>query len=33
VLLAALVALACVALWSGLDELALWRAFVGLPPL
>jgi hypothetical protein len=33
VLLAALVALAGVVLWPGLDELALWRALVGLPPL
>jgi 4-amino-4-deoxy-L-arabinose transferase-like glycosyltransferase len=33
VLLAALVALAGVVLGPGLDELALWRALVGLPPL
>jgi hypothetical protein len=33
VLLAALVALAGLVLWPGLEELALWRALVGLPPL
>jgi len=32
-LLLALVALASLVLWPGLDELALWRALVGLPPL
>jgi hypothetical protein len=31
--LAALVALAGLVLWPGLEELALWRALVGLPPL
>jgi len=33
VLLAALVALAGLVLWPGLEELAIWRALVGLPPL
>jgi hypothetical protein len=33
VLLVALVALAASVLWPGLEELALWRALVGLPPL
>jgi hypothetical protein len=32
-LLAALVALAALVLWPGLEELALWRGLVGLPPL
>ncbi len=33
VVLAGLVALAGLVLWPGLEELALWRALVGLPPL
>lgn len=33
VLLLALAALAAVVLWPGLDELSLWRALLGLPPL
>jgi hypothetical protein len=33
ILLAVLVALAGLVLWPGLEELALWRALVGLPPL
>jgi hypothetical protein len=32
-LLALLVALAGLVLWPGLEELALWRSLVGLPPL
>lgn len=32
-LLAVLAALAALVLWPGLEELALWRALVGLPPL